>query len=42
MIGAGLAGWEEIVGIEKELEYAEIGQARLHYWLSNLQLEMAL
>ena len=42
MIGAGLAGWEEIVGIEKEAEYAEIGQARLKHWLTSMQMEMQL
>ena len=32
MIGAHLAGWEEIVGIEMEREYVEIARARLDYW----------
>jgi len=32
MIGAHLAGWEEIVGIENEVEYVEIARARLTYW----------
>lgn len=32
-IGAGLAGWEEIVAIEGEAEYCELGKARLRYWL---------
>lgn len=33
-IGAGLAGWEEVVGVEMEAEYAEIARARLAHWLS--------
>ena len=32
MIGAALAGWEEIIGIEMEREYCEIAEARLGYW----------
>jgi len=32
MIGALLAGWEEIVGIEMETEYVEIAEARLAHW----------
>jgi|GEM_PF-1000911 len=32
MIGAHLAGWEEIIGIEMEKEYVEIAGARLEYW----------
>jgi DNA modification methylase len=32
MIGAWRAGWEEIVGIELEEEYCEIGRARLKHW----------
>ena len=31
-IGAKLAGWEEIVGIEMEKEYCEIGEARMKFW----------
>ena len=31
--GDGLAGWEEIVGVEMEQEYCEIGEARLRHWL---------
>ncbi|GAG95201.1 unnamed protein product, partial [marine sediment metagenome] len=33
-IGALLAGWEEIVGIDNEREYVEIAEARLAYWAS--------
>lgn len=33
MIGAALAGWEDVVGIEREAEYAKIGRARLAHWL---------
>ena len=32
MIGALLAGWDEVVGIEKEAEYVTIAQARLAWW----------
>ena len=32
MIGALLAGWEEIVGIEGEADYAKIGRTRLAWW----------
>lgn len=32
MIGALLAGWDEVVGIEREAEYVEIAEARLLYW----------
>ena len=34
MIGAMLAGWEEVVGIEMDLEYVRIARARLAYWAS--------
>jgi len=41
MIGAALAGWEEIVGIEAEAEYVEIAKARLEYWTKrDEQLEL--
>lgn len=32
MIGALLAGWEEIVGVELEAEHVRIAEARLAYW----------
>ncbi len=32
VIGCWRAGWEEIIGIELEAEYTEIGRARLEYW----------
>jgi hypothetical protein len=34
MIGAFLAGWETIAGIEKELNYCQIAKLRLEYWRS--------
>ena len=37
-IGAALAGWDEVVAIEKEEEYVDIGKRRLDYW--NLQQKM--
>lgn len=33
MIGAGRAGWDEVVGIEREAEYVAIAEARLAHWL---------
>lgn len=33
MIGAGIAGWEEIQGVELEAEHVEIARARLGWWL---------
>lgn len=33
-IGAGLAGWEEIVGIDFEQDYCDIAESRLRYWLN--------
>ena len=32
MIGAHLAGWEEVTGVEMAQEYCEIAEARLKYW----------
>lgn len=32
MIGAYQAGWDEIIGVELKLDYAEIGRLRLDYW----------
>lgn len=32
MIGAHLAGWDEVIGIERGAEYVEIGQARIAHW----------
>lgn len=32
MIGAMLAGWEEVVGIESDPEYCEIARARIAWW----------
>jgi hypothetical protein len=42
MIGAGLAGWDEIIGVEMEPEYVAIAEARLAHWLENVQMEMSL
>ena len=39
-IGCGLAGWDEIVGVELMPEYVEIAEARLAHWLENVQLEL--
>lgn len=38
MIGAVLAGWEEILGIEAEAEYCEIARRRLEWWQGNVGL----
>jgi site-specific DNA-methyltransferase (adenine-specific) len=35
MIGAMLAGWEEVVGIEQDAGYAEIARLRLAHWSAN-------
>jgi site-specific DNA-methyltransferase (adenine-specific) len=32
MIGAHLAGWEEVVGIELDPDHVDIGRARLDWW----------
>jgi len=32
MIGAMMAGWEEVVGVELSEEYCEIGRARMKFW----------
>ena len=37
MIGASLAGWEEVVGIEMEEEYVRIARARLAYWAARTE-----
>ena len=43
MIGAMLAGWEEVVGIEQDAEYCEIARRRIaHYAKAQPQTEMAL
>ena len=31
-IGALLAGWDEIVGIDSEQDYCDIGEARMEFW----------
>ena len=36
MIGGYLAGWDEVVGVEKEKEYVEIGESRIKYWEGKL------
>jgi len=36
-IGAHLAGFEEIVAIEREQEYVEIGKKRYHFWIAKSQ-----
>ena len=41
MIGAHLAGWEEVMGVEMEKEYCEIAEARLKHWATQPeQLEL--
>lgn len=32
MIGAKLAGWEDVVGIERSEQYANIAEQRINYW----------
>lgn len=41
MIGAMQAGWDEIVGIEQEQEYVEIGLKRIAYWQAKIEKEPA-
>lgn len=38
--GALLAGWDEVVGIEREAEYVAIAEARLRHWTDGAQLEL--
>lgn len=30
-----LAGWEEVIGVEREAEYCEIARARSQFWSMN-------
>jgi DNA modification methylase len=32
MVGAMLAGWQNIIGCEIDPDYIEIALARLHHW----------
>jgi site-specific DNA-methyltransferase (adenine-specific) len=42
MIGALLAGWDEVTGIEQSAEYAEITRERIAWWIGeNLMEEIA-
>jgi len=41
MIGARLAGWEHVTGIEREAEYVEQGRARLAWWAQFTSYEQA-
>jgi len=41
MIGAYMAGWEDITGVELAEEYVKISQARLKYW-TNIPAQKAL
>lgn len=38
MIGAGLAGWEEVIGCELLAENVEIARARLDYWQAQMRM----
>jgi hypothetical protein len=42
MIGAILAGWEDILGIEQDAQYVAIGQARLTYWDTQIAAQLSL
>ena len=42
MIGAGLAGWEEVVGIEMETEYCDLAEKRLAHWLAAVPVLLPL
>lgn len=41
MIGARLAGWEDIIGFEQSDEYADIAEARLAWWSQFADYDMA-
>lgn len=41
-IGAMLAGWETIVGVEREDEYARIARARLAHWMKKRAVQEVL
>ena len=41
MIGAGLAGWEHVQGIELEAEHVAIAAARLAWWIDVFAEERA-
>lgn len=34
MIGAGLAGWDVIIGVDTDKGYCEIGDSRMAYWMA--------
>jgi hypothetical protein len=38
-IGAMQAGWDEVVGIEREAEYVEIARRRAEYWTGQREPE---
>lgn len=40
MIGAALAGWDEIIGVEGETEYVSIGRARLAHWTRQMTMPL--
>jgi len=35
MIGAMMAGWEEVVGVELSEEYCKIAESRMNFWANN-------
>ena len=37
MIGAHLAGWEIVLGVEMSQEYADIAEARIKHWCKEPQ-----
>ena len=41
MIGAMLAGWDEVTGIERESEYVAIAEARLRWWAQHASYDDA-
>ena len=42
MIGAFQAGWDEIVGVEREREYVTLGRARLDYWVRTRGVQLGM
>jgi site-specific DNA-methyltransferase (adenine-specific) len=37
IIGCALAGWEEVVGVEREQEYVSIAKARVKFWVAKMK-----
>jgi hypothetical protein len=42
MIGAVLAGWDDVLGIEQDAQYVATGKARLTYWDTQIAAQLSL